>query len=708
MDSKYNAISQQQQNSPFNFKRKLTNGNLNANNDQFKRFRPNNGNVEYPKGNNLSAAGQNGNGKGLTIEEQRHQLPVYKVRKQLLNKIMSSKTLIVIGETGCGKTTQIPQIIYESTKPDFGTIAITQPRRVAAITISKRVALEQKCTIGETVGYTVRFEDATSIKTKIKYMTDGSLLREALADKFLRKYRVIILDEAHERTINTDVLFGIVKDAQRLRAEKALPSLKIIVMSATMDVDHFSKYFNNCEPIYLAGRTYPVKVLHSAEPQSDYLNACLVTLFQIHKTVPVNHDVLIFLTGQEEIENMAAQIRSIVKSNEIGGPMIRVFPLYAQMNQNKQLEVFQPSTNNYRKVILSTNIAETSLTIKGIKYVIDSGMVKRKVYDSVTGMDTLKVTRISQDQAWQRTGRAGRESEGFCYRAYTMNEYRIMSAASMPEILRSNISATVLQLLALGINCRKFDFLDKPSDQDIESALKQLYQLGAITSHNGDELTTLGWNMSKFPLDPRFSKILLSASDFGCLDEMLSIVSILSGETIFYLSDDPDKKVEALKAHAKFESIHGDHLTLLNVYNEFKKTDRHRTFCHDNYLNYRNLEYAHEVRRQLSDICERLQLEPSSCGSNLDQVRKCLISGLYNNIAEMQRDHSFMTISSRQKTKIHPSSVLNSKTNLKCILFTELVQTSLNFMRIVTIIDPEWIEEVVPNCGVLGRLSHCN
>ncbi|KAJ6646349.1 ATP-dependent RNA helicase DHX33 [Pseudolycoriella hygida] len=693
--------------------RKLTNGhsnsNNNNNNDQFKRFKSNNNSSnDFPK-NNLPNSGQNANGRSLSIDEQRHQLPVYKVRKQLLNKIASSKTLIVIGETGSGKTTQIPQMIHESIKVNVGIIAVTQPRRVAAITIAKRVALEQKCCIGDTVGYTVRFEDVTSPKTKIKYMTDGSLLREALSDKFLRKYRVIILDEAHERTINTDVLFGIVKEAQRLRMEKGLLPLKIIIMSATMDVDHFSKYFNNCEPIYLAGRTYPVKVLHTAETQSDYLNACLVTLFQIHKTIPVNHDVLIFLTGQDEIENLASQIRCIVKvSNELGGPMIRVFPLYAQLNQNKQLEVFQPSTNNYRKVILSTNIAETSLTIKGIKYVIDSGMVKRKMYDSVTGMDTLKVTRISQDQAWQRTGRAGRESEGFCYRTYTMNEYRMMPAVSVPEILRSNITATVLQLLALGINCRKFDFLDKPSDKDIENAQKQLYELGAITKPNGDELTEVGWNMSKFPLDPRFSKMLLSSIEFGCLDEMLSIVSILSGETIFYQSDDPDKRVEALKAHAKFESIHGDHLTVLNVYNEFKHAERHRTFCHENYLHYRNLEYARDVRRQLSVICERLQLKMSSCGNDYDQVRKCLLTGLYNNVAEMQQDHNFVSVTGRLKTKIHPSSVLNNKANLKFVLFTELVQTSMNFMRIVSSIEPEWIEEVVPNCGLSNRLSIFN
>lgn len=310
-------------------------------------------------------------------------------------------------------------------------------------------------------------------------------------------------------------------------------------------------------------------------------------------------------------------------------PAIRVFPLYSQLPQNKQMEVFQPSAQNSRKVVLSTNIAETSLTIKGIKYVIDSGVVKRKVFDSMTGMDTLKVVKIAQDQSWQRTGRAGRDSAGICYRTYTLAEYKSMPLSATPEILRSNITSTVLQLLALGINCQKFDFLDKPLPIDIEMAMKQLQMLGAIKSNTNnvtEELTPLGRNMAKFPLDPRYSKILLSAPEYGCLDEMLSIVAMMSGENIFFNCFDNEKRIEALTSHAKFESVHGDHLTLLNVYKAFQNTEKVKLWCHDNYLNSRNLIYAKEVRSQLQEICERLDLTIESCGNNVDQVSAYLFS----------------------------------------------------------------------------------
>lgn len=366
-------------------------------------------------------------------------------------------------------------------------------------------------------------------------MTDGSLLREAMSDRLLMQYKTIILDEAHERTINTDILFGIVKEAQKQRTLQNKCPLKIIIMSATMDVDHFSKYFNNCKTVYLEGRTYPIKVMHVKEAQGDYIHAVLSTIFTVHQSAPPNHDILVFLTGQEEIEGMAHQIKSLTKTNSLKGPTLRVYPLYAQLAQNRQLDVFLPSAANTRKVILSTNIAETSLTISGIKYVIDSGVVKRRIYDSKTGMDTLKVKKISQDQAWQRCGRAGRESEGICYRAYTVDEFNQMPPSSTPEILRSNIAATILQLMALGIDCKKFDFIDSPDDHSIELAINQLIALGAINSGKQTVLTDCGRKMAKFPLDPKYSKILLTAPSFGCLDEV-STLNILTALSYIFIS----------------------------------------------------------------------------------------------------------------------------------------------------------------------------
>lgn len=639
----------------------------------------------------------------LSIEKQQRQLPIFGCRARFIQEVWNSDSIVLMGETGSGKTTQIPQFLLRAGFGNKGMIAITQPRRVAAITVAKRVAQELNSKLGETVGFTVRFEDCTSNSTKIKFVTDGTLLREALSDRLLKNYSVIMLDEAHERTINTDVLFGIVKEAQKQRKQRSMIPLKVIVTSATMDVDHFAKYFS-VKGMYLEGKTYPVKVMHTKETQSDYLHAVLVTLFEIHRTAPPNHDVLVFLTGQEEIEAMAQQIRMIAKNNTLNAPNIRVFPLYSQLPQNKQLECFIPSPPNARKVILATNIAETSITIPGIRFVIDCGFAKRRVYNADSNLDILKVVRISQAQCWQRCGRAGRDAEGTCYRTYTKDELESFEKMPKPEILRSNIAATVLQLLALGIDCKTFDFLDKPSPEAIDKAYKQLQLLGAIKADARTELTTLGRQMSQFPLDPKFSKLLLTAPTFGCLEEMLSLVAILSGENIFVSSI--EKREQAALAHAKFESKQGDHLMLLNVYKAFEKTEKIKLWCHDNFLNTRNLLYARDVRNQLLEISQRLSLQVTSCGNDMDQVRKCILAGLFDNIAELQRDNFYLTISGRQRAKIHPSSILHGKYRPAYVIFTEIVLTERNFLRQVTEIEAEWIEEVVPNYPHLSRIRN--
>ncbi|KAL9926104.1 ATP-dependent RNA helicase DHX33 isoform X1 [Glossina fuscipes] len=638
------------------------------------------------------------------IEEQRQALPVARVRKNLMQEVYRSDTLLIMGETGSGKTTQIPQFLLASGYGNKGVIAVTQPRRVAAITVARRVSQEQHCQLGDVVGYTVRFEDCTSPKTRIRFMTDGFLLREALADRMLRNYSVIMLDEAHERTISTDVLFGVVKEAQQERRLRSLTPLKVIITSATMDIDHFGEYFG-VRGMYLEGRSHPVRVMHIVTPQPDYLHAALVTLFDIHRTTPVNYDVLIFLTGQEEIEAMAHQIRQIAKSNLDTLFGVRVFPLYSQLPQNKQLECFLPAPANARKIVLATNIAETSVTMPGIRCVIDAGYVKRRIYTPSTGLDVLRAVRISQAQAWQRCGRAGRDAPGVCYRTYTQQEMNAFEKMPKPEILRSNICSTVLQLLALGVNCRSFDFLDRPSPEAIEVAYRKLESLGAIrNTSNTPQLTPLGRQMAQFPLDPQYSKLLLAAPQFGCMEEMLHLVAVLSGENVFVTSN--EKREQAALAHAKFHSKHGDHLTLLNVFSAFQKIDKVKLWCRDNFLNTRNLLYAREVRQQLLEIIERLQLQINSCGENHDQVRKCLLMGLFDNIAELQRDHFYLTITGRQRAKIHPSSVFHGKYRPEYIIYTEIVLTERNFLRQVTEISPEWVAEVVPNFVHLSRIKN--
>ncbi|XP_075212516.1 ATP-dependent RNA helicase DHX33 [Lycorma delicatula] len=647
-----------------------------------------------PKKSNVENKLQDKSYSISAILQQRKLLPVYKVKRRLLEEVDKHSSLIIIGETGSGKTTQIPHFIHDLKLEGSKMIGVTQPRRVAAVTVAQRVAQEMDVVVGSTVGYCVRFEDCTSSSTKLKYLTDGMLLREAMLDEYLMGYNVIVLDEAHERTIHTDVLFGIVKKAQAYRLLHHLSPLKVLIMSATMDVDHFSKYFNNASIVYLEGRQYPVEVFHAVEPQDDYCFSCLVTIFQIHKDAPANEDILVFLTGQEEIESMSSSIRSILKDPQCSGPPMKVYPLYAALNTSRQLDVFRPAPAGTRKVILSTNIAETSVTISGIKYVIDSGMVKARTHHAGTGLDVLRVQSVSQAQAWQRTGRAGRESAGFCYRVYTKLEFAGMLKNTIPEIQRCSLSSVVLQLLAININPLNFDFLDKPPKESVVEAINLLHQLGAVECVENPHLTALGKKMSQFPLDPRFSKIILSASDFGCLEEVLSIVSLLSVESVFVSA--PAKKEEAAAARQKFLSSSGDLITLLNIYRCFNNMKNKKKWCFDNFMNSWNMEYASEVRTQLTELCRNNNLVISSCGNNMERVRKVFLTGLFMNLAELQRDKSYVTVGSSQRVCIHPSSAVFGSLP-PCVLYAELVQTNRVYMKHVSPIDPDWLEEVMPN-----------
>ncbi|KAL7670974.1 hypothetical protein ACOME3_005889 [Neoechinorhynchus agilis] len=403
-------------------------------------------------------------------------LPIYKLKEQLLKAIESNQILIVIGETGSGKTTQITQYMAEVGYTTLGRIGCTQPRRVAAMSVAKRVAEEFGCRLGTEVGYTIRFEDCTSSETKIKYMTDGMLLRECLIDPLLKSYGVIMLDEAHERTIHTDVLFGLLKEAIQKRE-----NLKLIVTSATLDAVKFSEYFFKAPIFTIPGRTFPVELLYTKEPETDYLDAALITVMQIHLTEPAG-DILLFLTGQEEIDTACEVLFARMKSLGPEVPELIILPVYSSLPSEMQTRIFEPTPRGKRKVVIATNIAETSLTIDGIFYVVDPGFVKQKVYNPKTGMDSLVVTPISQAQAKQRAGRAGRTGPGKCYRLYTERAYRDeMLATTVPEIQRTNLASTVLSLKAMGINdLLSFDFMDPPSLDSLVMAMEQLHALNAL------------------------------------------------------------------------------------------------------------------------------------------------------------------------------------------------------------------------------------
>merc|ERR1719509_327492 len=411
----------------------------------------------------------------MSILEQRQSLPIYKLKDELVKAISDNQVLVVVGETGSGKTTQMTQCIAESGLTIRGKIGCTQPRRVAAMSVAKRVAEEFGCRLGQEVGYTIRFEDCTTPETVIKYMTAGMLLRECLIDSEMASYSLIMLDEAHERDISTDVLFGLLK-----KAVKARPDLKIIVTSATLDAVKFSEYFFEAPIFTIPGRTFPVEILYTREPETDYLDASLITVLQIHLNEPPG-DVLLFLTGQEEIDTACEVLFERMKSLVPEVPELIILPVYGALPSEMQSRIFDPAPPGTRKVVIATNIAETSLTIDGIYYVIDPGFVKQKVYNSKTGMDSLVVTPISQAQAKQRAGRAGRTGPGKTYRLYTERAYRdemlptlyqkyrgqtlpapcsslrpwasTTSSGStswmlppVPEIQRTNLASTLLQL----------------------------------------------------------------------------------------------------------------------------------------------------------------------------------------------------------------------------------------------------------------------
>uniref|UniRef100_T1GM52 ATP-dependent RNA helicase DHX8 n=1 Tax=Megaselia scalaris TaxID=36166 RepID=T1GM52_MEGSC len=599
----------------------------------------------------------------LSIVEQKQSLPIYKLRDDLIKAVTDNQILIVIGETGSGKTTQITQYLAECGFQARGKIGCTQPRRVAAMSVAKRVAEEFGCRLGQEVGYTIRFEDCTSPETFIKYMTEGMLLRECLIDLDLKNYSVIMLDEAHERTINTDVLFGLLKQAVLKR-----PELKLIVTSATLDAVKFSQYFFEAPIFTIPGRTFPVEVLYTKEPETDYLDASLITVMQIHLREPPG-DILLFLTGQEEIDTACEILYERMKSLGPDVPELIILPVYSALPSEMQTRIFDPAPAGSRKCIIATNIAETSLTIDGIFYVVDPGFVKQKVYNSKTAMDSLIVTPISQAAAKQRAGRAGRTGPGKAYRLYTERAYRDeMLPTPVPEIQRTNLATTVLQLKTMGIN----DLLHFVSWM----------------------LLPLGRRMAEFPLDPNLSKMLIMSVALQCSDEILTIVSILSVQNLFYRPKDKQALADSKKA--KFNQTEGDHLTLLAVYNSWKNNKFANAWCYENFVQIRTLKRSQDVRKQLLGTMDRHKLDVVSAGKNSVRVQKAICSGFFRNAAKKDPQEGYRTLVDQQVVYIHPSSALFHR-QPEWVVYHELVQTTKEYMREVTAIDPKWLVEFAPS-----------
>merc|ERR1719201_2687084 len=485
------------------------------------------------------------------IFEKRRKLPAWDARKDFLKLIKKNQVVVLVGETGSGKTTQLPQFLLEAgyhvqNGVNKG-IACTQPRRVAAMSVAQRVADELDVELSTYVGYLIRFEDKTSSETLLKFMTDGMLLREAMSDPMMSKYSVIILDEAHERTLATDVLFGLLKEVLKRR-----PDLKCVIMSATMDAAKMQTYFENAPLLNIPGRTHPVEVFYTAEPERDYLEAAIRTVVQIHNSEPEG-DILLFLTGEEEIENCCRQLQKESQMHPDSGELAAV-PLYSSLPPAMQQKIFEvapgprfPGGPPGRKVVVATNIAETSITIDGIIFVVDPGFAKQKVYNPRIRVESLLVSPVSKASASQRAGRAGRTQPGKCFRLYTEKAFKTeLTDQTYPEILRSNLGVVVLTLKKLGIDdLVHFDFLDPPAPETLMRALETLNYLGALNDEG--DLTEPGDQAAEFPLDPQLAIMLIKSPSHKCSNEVLSIAAMLSVPMVFVRPKDNAKEADDSK-----------------------------------------------------------------------------------------------------------------------------------------------------------------
>ena len=693
-------------------------------------------------------------------------LPIYKSKQEIINSLNNPKNnvIIIMGETGCGKTTQVPKIIYENCPLDNKMICITQPRRIAAISISERVAEEMNTKIGDIVGYSVRFKEKMSNKTKIKFVTDGMLVRECILDKYLSKYKYIILDEIHERSIHTDILMMICKD---LIINKKRNDFKLIIMSATLNPKKYMEYFNTNILLKIEGRKFPVKVYNIAEEEenninnnknandiinnnikendyydliSKYIDKCLNCILQIilsDNEENKNGDILVFLPGQEDIEDLQDLLLSKKEeiSNEFPEKKIefRILPLFGSLPSNQQMKIFKPLKNkfgkNIRKIILSTNIAETSLTIKNIKFIIDSGFFKMRKFYPKLNIDTLKVTPISKNSALQRAGRTGRESSGNCYRLYTQKEYNNFLENTEPEIKRINLRNISLQLFSIGYNnFNKIDFIDKPPIENFNNAYEDLISLGAINNDENHEITEFGKKMSILPMDPIYSVILINAlnNEYNeVFEDIVSIISVLQSDNIFY---NPNSKKEIIeKIREKYIDSYSDHLTLRNIFKAYKNSDNKEQFCKENFLNDKALAKSMEIFKQLIGYLRKMKIdeykkdEEKEMNDKIIQIDKyldnlknigidnnenknklilnCLLNGYFNNIAKYSNDNFFNTIRGNQLCKIHPTSVLIKKPKLGkqfgYLIFNEIIITSKKYLKCCTLIHPQLAEKYI-------------
>jgi pre-mRNA-splicing factor ATP-dependent RNA helicase DHX38/PRP16 len=618
------------------------------------------------------------------------RLPMSEAAPELTSALSTSQVVIVVGETGSGKSTQVPKIVRAWARGGGASgagprIGCTQPRRMAAVSLASRVADEVGTPLGKDVGYAVRFDECMSDTVSIKFMTDGILLREASADRGLDGYAAIVVDEVHERSLNTDVVLGLLRQVVATRHD-----FRVVIMSATLDSVALSSFFGNAPIVQVPGRTFPVDVHYSVSIPSDYVEAAVAQVLQIHATSDPG-DILVFMTGQEDVEGTCDEIRDRLAQVQ-GVPELWVLPVYSALPPEQQRLIFEKHPDGARKCVVATNVAETSLTIDGIRYVIDPGFSKVKEHNPRIGMDALQARPISRASAVQRSGRAGRTGPGKAWRLYTEAAFVAeMRPAAVPEIHRANLSNVLLLLKSLGVDdCMTFPFLDKPPADMVHASLYSLWALGALDDQG--RLTDRGRLLAALPLDPSLGALVSAGVELGCVEECLTIVSMLSASGVFMRPK--GREDEAARTHEKFSVPESDHMTLVHVFEMWDKRCTDTSWAREHFLDVRSLRRAGDIRQQLADQLVRTGRQLTSARRDEELVRRAIASAFYPNAAKLRAKSEYVTLLRGTPCAIHPSSVLAGVgITSDYVVYHELVLTTREYMRTVTAVDPRWLAE---------------
>ncbi|NQU99962.1 MAG: ATP-dependent RNA helicase [Parcubacteria group bacterium] len=625
--------------------------------------------------------------------EKEGELPILEYEQEIKETFRNNSEMIVVGETGSGKTTEIPLMLLEELGEDK-KIIVTQPRKGATRSVTRYVAFKAGCRVGEEVGYKVRFEDETSAGTKLNFMTDGVLLRIIQNDPLLSEYSAVMIDEAHERSLNIDFTLGLLKKLQKEREKAGLQPIKIVVTSATLEKEKFSKYFGGAPSVEVPGRMYPVDVHHMESDEQDnfldergnfdYTRAAAGRVRDIVES-DKEGDILIFMPGEGEIKRTVEQIEKL----EVNG--VELLKLYGRMSPEDQDKIFEESSQ--RKIIVSTNIAETSLTIPGIKHIIDSGLIKQNEFDSRKGIEALVTKRHAKSGCTQRMGRAGRTASGECWRLYSKDDFEERDEFQIPEIKRSGLAHTVLIMKDMGIeDVESFEFIDQPLIENIQQALKELKSLGALDED--ENITKIGKTMAELPLEPKIARMVVEAEKYDCVETVCTITAFLGGKSVFNRPREKESKADL--AHEQFKVRGSDFLSLLKVWKEYERNRHDYYWARDNFLDKKVLKEVEMVRFQLFKALRRNGIRATE-NEDPEVIGKSIAAGLIGNLMVSNEFHSYRRIEDSQPGfYIHPGSAV-FESGPKFFVTGKIFQTSKKFTRRCQEVKPEWLPEIAPH-----------